>query len=96
MSNRLSINIIAIASTPSSGFGPLPPWVDQRRPQPLAPIISTVARRPRAVGVALAVVGLLVWGGLVTFFEKQRGGRGLGLRWPPFYQDTQQSTESRR
>jgi hypothetical protein len=74
------------AAQPPSGFGPLPPWVGQQRPQLLAPILSTVIQRPRAVGVALAVIGLLVWGGLVTLIEKQRGGRGLGLRWPPFCQ----------
>ena len=58
------------AAQPSSGFGPLPPWVGQQRPQLLAPVLSTVIQRPRAVGVALAVVGLLVWGGLVTLIEK--------------------------
>ncbi len=49
------------AALPSSGFGPLPPWVDQRRPQLLAPMLPTVIRRPQAVGVVFAVLGLLVW-----------------------------------
>jgi hypothetical protein len=57
------------AALPSSGFGPLPPWVGQQRPQLLAPMLPTVVRRPRAVGVALAIVGSLVWGGLVTLIE---------------------------
>jgi hypothetical protein len=83
------------AALPSSGFGPLPPWVGQQCPQPLAPIISTVIQRPLAVGVALAVVGLLVWGGLVTLIEKLREGGRHGLRWPPFYQNKQQSNGGR-
>ena len=53
-------------------------------------------RRRRAIGVALAVVGLLVWGGLVTKIDIERGGGRHGLKWPPFYQNKQQSNGGRR
>jgi hypothetical protein len=52
--------------------------------------------RRGAIGVALAVVGLLVWGGLVTKIEIERGGGRHGLKWPPFYQNKQQSNGGRR
>jgi hypothetical protein len=50
-------------------------------------------RRRQAIGVALIVVGLLVWGGLVTYCIRERGGAPYGLRWPPIDAGTQQSNE---
>ena len=64
---------------------PLSPWVGQRCDQIMAPPLPIAMRRRRAIGVALAVVGLLVWGGLVTKIEIERGGGRHGLKWPPFY-----------
>ena len=49
-----------------------------------------------AIGCALAASLSLVWGVETQPIEKQRGGRGLGLRWPLFGQETQQPTESWR
>ena len=62
----------------------------------MAPPFPNTMCRPRAIGLAFAVIGLLVWRGENRGIEKQRGGQGLGLRWLPFGQKTQQSTESRR
>ncbi len=50
--------------------------------------------RRRAIGVALAVVGLLVGGfWSLRSINRQRGR--LGLRWPPFYGYKQQSNRGR-
>ena len=40
--------------------------------------------KARAIGLAGAAVGSLVLGAEMQPIEKQRGGWGLGLRWPPF------------
>jgi hypothetical protein len=37
-----------------------------------------------AVGLALNVVGSLIWGGEMRGITKYKSGRCLGLRWPPF------------
>jgi hypothetical protein len=70
---------------------PLSPWVGQLCQQNMAPPLPIAMWRRRAIGVAIAVVVLLVWGGLVTKIEIERGGGRLGLRWPPFYGYKQQS-----
>ena len=75
---------------------PLSPWVGQLCQQNMAPPLPIAMWRRRAIGVALAVVGLLVWGGLVTKIEIERGGGRHGLKWPPFYQNKQQSNGGRR
>ncbi len=61
----------------------------------MAPPLPNTMRRPRAIGLVFAVIGSLVWGVAMQPIKKQRGGRGLGLRWPSFCQQTQQPTESR-
>ncbi len=42
----------------------------------MAPLLPNAMRRPQAVGVALAVVGLLAWGGKIRGIESLAlGGR---------------------
>jgi hypothetical protein len=54
------------ATVTSSGFAPsLSPWVEQWRHQIMAPLLPNAMRRPQAIGVALAVIGLLAWGGKI-------------------------------
>jgi hypothetical protein len=48
---------------PPAALLPLSPWVEQWRQQIMALPLPNAMRRPRAIGVALAVVGLLAWGG---------------------------------
>ena len=69
---------------PSSGFGPLPPWVGQQRHQIMAPPLPMGPSMTPAIGCALAAPPFLVWGIETQPIEKQRGGWGLGLRWPLF------------
>ena len=46
----------------------------------MAPPLPDTIRRRRAVGLALAVVGLLAWGGEMRGIEKiERGGSALAL-----------------
>jgi hypothetical protein len=52
--------------TPSGFALSLSLWVGQRCDQIMAPPLPKTMRRRRAIGVALAVVGLLLGGGLVT------------------------------
>jgi hypothetical protein len=54
---------------PSSGFA-LSPWVNQRHQQIMVPPLPDTIRRPRAVGLVLAVVGLLAWGGKMRGIKK--------------------------
>jgi hypothetical protein len=49
-------------------------------------------RKALMVGFGGAMAGLPVWGTEKRSIEKQRDGRGLGLRWPPFDDGVQQST----
>ena len=86
----------AAAALPSSGFSPLPPRIGQRHHQIMAPPHPMVPCKARAFGCALAAPLLLVWGVETQLIEKQRGGRGLELRWQPFGRETQQSTQSQR
>ncbi len=58
---------------------PLSPWVEQRRPQILALPLHNAIRRLQAVGLALDVVGSLIWGGKMRGIEKYRGGGALAL-----------------
>jgi len=50
----------------------------------MAPQLPNTMHRPQAIGIAFAVIGLLVCGVATQPIKTQRGGRGLGLRWPPF------------
>ena len=58
----------------------------------MAPPLPMVPCKARAVGCALAAPLSLVWCVEMQLIKKQRGGRGLGLRWPPFDDPMQQST----
>ncbi len=78
---------------PRAALPSLSPWVGQRCHQIMAPPLPIAMRRRRSIGVALAVVGLLFLGGLVTKIELERGGGRHGLRWPPIDGKTQQSNE---
>ncbi len=40
--------------------------------------------KARAIRLDVAAVGSLVLGAETQPIEKQRGGRGLSIRWPPF------------
>jgi hypothetical protein len=55
-------NKMSRATLPQAALPSLSPWVEQRRHQIMAPPLPNAIRRPRAVGLALAVVGLLAWG----------------------------------
>ena len=48
---------------PPAALPSLSPWVEQWHHQIMAPPLPDTIRRPQAVGLALAVVGLLAWGG---------------------------------
>ena len=50
------------AAIPTSGFGPLPPWVGQRRHQLMAPPLPMVPCKAHAVWLGGAAVGSLVLG----------------------------------
>ena len=63
-------NKMSHATLPSSNFSPsLSPWVEQWHHQIMAPLLPNAMRRPRAIGVALAVVGLLAWRGEIKSIE---------------------------
>jgi hypothetical protein len=72
---------------------PLSPWVEQRRPQILAPPLHIAIRRLRAVGLALNVVGSLIWGREMKGIEKYRGGGALALGGHRLAVMTQQPTK---
>jgi hypothetical protein len=55
-------NKMSRATLPQAALPSLSPWVEQRRHQIMAPPLPNAIRRPRAVGLALAVVGLPAWG----------------------------------
>ncbi len=55
----------AVPPYPPAALPPLSPWVEQWRHQIMAPPLPNAMRRPQAVRVALAVVGLLAWGGKI-------------------------------
>ena len=55
---------------PPAALPSLSPWVEQWHHQIMAPLVPEAICRPRAVGLALAVVGLLAWGGEMRGIEK--------------------------
>jgi hypothetical protein len=59
----------AVPPYPPAALPPLTPWVEQWRHQIMAPPLPNAMRRPWAIGVALAVVGLLAWGGEIRGIE---------------------------
>jgi hypothetical protein len=58
------------ATLPQAALPSLSPWLEQRHDQIMAPLLPNAIRRPRAIGLALAVVGLLAWGGEMRGIEK--------------------------
>jgi hypothetical protein len=54
---------------PQAALPSLSPWVEQRHHQIMAPPLPNAILRLQAIGLALAVVGLLAWGG------KMRGNK---------------------
>ncbi len=58
---------------------PLSPWVEQRRPQILAPPLPNAIRRLQAIKLVLDVIGSLIWGGKMRGIKKYRGGGALAL-----------------
>jgi hypothetical protein len=68
-------------TTHNNQHEPLPPyppaalpslslWVEQLHQQIMVPPLPDTIRRPQAIGLALAVVGLLAWGGKMRGIEK--------------------------
>ena len=55
---------------PPAALPSLSPWVEQWHHQIMAPPLPETIRRPRAVWLALAVVGLLAWGGKMRGIKK--------------------------
>ncbi len=55
-----------------------------------------VPRKTGVVGFGGMMASSPVWGDEKRHIEKQRDGRGLGLRWPPFNWKIQQSNRIRR
>ena len=55
---------------PPAALPSLSPWVEQWHHQIMAPPLPDTIRRRRAVGLALAVVGLLAWGGEMRGIKK--------------------------
>ena len=55
---------------PPAALPSLSPWVEQWHHQIMAPPLPDTIRRRRAVGLALAVVGLIAWGGEMRGIEK--------------------------
>ncbi len=78
-------NKMSHATLPQVALPSLSPWVEQRPHQNMVPPLPNARRRPQAVGLALAVVDLLPWGGEMRGIKKIERGGCLGLRWPPFY-----------
>ena len=65
---------------PCSGRHPLSlSWVEQRHHQIMVPPLPNAIYRSLAVGLALAVVGLLAWGGWHGRHQKIERG---GVPWP--------------
>ncbi len=60
-------NKMSHATLPQAALPSLSPWVEQRCHQIIVPPLPNAIHRLRAVGLALAVIGLLAWG------DKMRG-----------------------
>ncbi len=73
---------------------PLSPWVEQRRPQILAPRLPMGPLQALGAGFVHAMAGSLVWDKFWSHIKKMRDRGGIGLRWPPFYKYIQQSNGS--
>jgi hypothetical protein len=58
-------NKMSHATLPSTGFV-FSPFVEQWCHQIMAPLLPNAMRRLQAIGVALAVIGLLAWGGKIS------------------------------
>jgi hypothetical protein len=52
---------------------PLSPWVEQQRPQVLAPPLPDAICRSQAIGLALNVVGSFIWGGKMRGIKNTEG-----------------------
>ena len=65
---------------PPAALLSLSPWVEQRHQQIMAPLLPYAILRLRAIRIALAVVGLLAWGGEMIC-RHQRIER-VGVPWP--------------
>ncbi len=59
----------AVPPYPPAALPSLSPWVEQWRHQIMALPLPDTMRRPQAIGVALAVIGLLAWGGKIRGIE---------------------------
>jgi hypothetical protein len=55
---------------PPAALPSLSPWVEQWHHQIMVPPLSDTIRRPQAIGLALAVVGVLAWGGEMRGIKK--------------------------
>jgi hypothetical protein len=64
---------------PPAALPSLSPWVEQRHHKILVPPLPYTICRPRAVGLVLAVIGFLAWGGKVRGIKKKRDGSALAL-----------------
>ncbi len=65
---------------PPAALPPLSPWLVQWRHQIMVPLLPNAMRRLQAVGVVLAVVGLLAWGGKIRGIKLlERGGGAFDL-----------------
>ncbi len=73
---------------------PLSPWIGQQRQQLMAPQLPMGPCKARTIGLGDATVGSPVWGANASPIKILRGREGLGLRWMPINQDTQQSAQS--
>jgi hypothetical protein len=61
---------MSCATLPQAALPSLSPWVEQQLHQIMAPPLPNAIRRPQAVGLALAVIGLLAWGGEMRGIKK--------------------------
>jgi hypothetical protein len=68
---------------------PLSPWIGQRCPQIIAPLLPMCPLQAPSAGSRLAMAGSLVWGNKTRHIKKQRERGAVGLWWPPFSQKKQ-------
>jgi hypothetical protein len=72
---------------------PLSPWVEQQHPQIMAPPLPNSICRLQAIGLAIDVVGSLIWGCKTRGIKKYRGAGALALGGCHLAVMTQQPTE---